>query len=491
MIDFENRSENYISYEWDFGDNTRPAPTENPTHFYALPGTYVAKLRITSAGGCVDSMSQKLIVSGPEGRFTYDVINGCNPVTIRFTGETLSDASFVWDYNDGSVEPGGSEITHTYTETGVYLPKMILVDPQGCRVPFPGLDSIRVFGVEASFTADTEILCDSGLVKFTNMSTSNEEISGFNWKFADGSESTEKDPSHFYRSKGEYQVELVTTSRSGCKDTLLSTIPVKIAEKPQIDFTGDTLICMPGDATFTGLILNNDSSALSWNWNFGNGSTASVKEPVPVIFREVKNYDVQVVAVSPFGCTDTVTKTIRPLPLPTVNAGEDKTITSGSTVQLTGSHSPDVISLKWDPETDLSCSECKDPLASPMKNTTYTFEVTNAEGCTNKDQMTITVFCNEGNLFMPNTFSPNGDGVNDVFYPRGQGLFSVRSLRIFNRWGEIVFERKDFSPNDKSRGWDGTYNNRQASQDVYVYSIDIVCDNNTILNHKGNVALIR
>ena len=92
---------------------------------------------------------------------------------------------------------------------------------------------------------------------------------------------------------------------------------------------------------------------------------------------------------------------------------------------------------------------------------------------------------------MPNTFSPNGDGNNDVFYPRGQGLFTIKTFRIFNRWGEIVFERANFLPNDATGGWDGRYKGQAASQDVYVYTIDVVCENKVLMHYKGNIALIR
>jgi gliding motility-associated-like protein len=118
-------------------------------------------------------------------------------------------------------------------------------------------------------------------------------------------------------------------------------------------------------------------------------------------------------------------------------------------------------------------------------------EVTNQGGCVSRDNLTINVICNGANVFIPNTFSPNGDGSNDIFYPRGTGLFSIKSARIFNRWGEIVYEKNDFFANDTRAGWDGTYKGRKLTPDVYVYIIEVLCDNNTTLPFKGNVALIK
>jgi gliding motility-associated-like protein len=101
------------------------------------------------------------------------------------------------------------------------------------------------------------------------------------------------------------------------------------------------------------------------------------------------------------------------------------------------------------------------------------------------------VICNNQNFFVPNTFSPNGDGQNEVFYPRGSGLFRIKSMLVFNRWGQVVFEKRDFAPNDQSAGWTGTFKGQKASADVYIYMMEILCDNNTVIPVKGNVTLLR
>lgn len=91
---------------------------------------------------------------------------------------------------------------------------------------------------------------------------------------------------------------------------------------------------------------------------------------------------------------------------------------------------------------------------------------------------------------MPNLFSPNGDGSNDIFYPRGQGLFRIKTLRILNRWGEVVFERREFPANDPAMGWDGTFKGRKPMEGVYVYQLEIYCDNGQLVQLAGNVALV-
>jgi gliding motility-associated-like protein len=163
----------------------------------------------------------------------------------------------------------------------------------------------------------------------------------------------------------------------------------------------------------------------------------------------------------------------------------------GNSVPLHATLSPDITGIKWQPVTGLSCSNCATPVASPRQTTTYTVYATNEGGCIGQDKMTIFVFCDNANLFMPDLFSPNGDGQNDSFYPRGRGLFTIKTLRIFNRWGEVVFERSGFRPNEELMGWNGQHNGQPAPTGVYVYTIGVVCENGAQMNYGGNVMLLR
>ncbi len=107
-----------------------------------------------------------------------------------------------------------------------------------------------------------------------------------------------------------------------------------------------------------------------------------------------------------------------------------------------------------------------------------------------RDKVTVHVICNNTNVFIPNTFSPNGNGTNDIFYPRGSGLFTIKALRIYNRWGALIFQKHNLTPNDPTAGWDGTYKGKLLSSDVFIYQVDVVCSNGSILSYRGNVSLI-
>lgn len=644
IVQFTNLSSNLVSATWDFGDGTS-ATTNSPSHFYSYPGLYTATLTTTGPGGCTTSMQKTIFIKGPKGTFTYDPLIGCNQVKSNFTASTVDAVSILWDFNDGATfGTTDSTISHLYTYAGNYIPKMILTDTDGCQVPIRGLDTIVVNGLAAAFTFDSKVLCNAGTISFTDSSFSNDVITGYNWTLGDGATSTDINPVHTYISKGLYYPKLVITTEHGCIDSMISSVPVKVASSPHVIFTTTASGCTPLAMTAKGIVTVADTASLSWNWNFGNSSTSSLQNPVVQNYNAAGVYTIALKVTNSSGCTDTVSKTIEAYPIPNVKAGQDTFICKQRGINLSASGAS---TYNWSPSTGLSCTACAAPFASPsgeiyysvkgtsihgctasdtlkvtvkfpfkitygnrdtlckgessklfasganhyvwspsaglnnpllanpvatpdttttytvvgkddkncytdtghvfikvypipvvnagndqimnvgksldltpvisndvtevlwspttgifrnsypgitikpVTNTEYTVKVSNPGGCTAEDKVNIIVTCDGSNIFMPNTFSPNGDGANDLFYPRGSGLFKIKNLKIFNRWGQIVFEKSSFNANDPAAGWDGTFKGAKLNAEVFVYMIDIICDNNSILNYKGNVALIQ
>jgi gliding motility-associated-like protein len=149
------------------------------------------------------------------------------------------------------------------------------------------------------------------------------------------------------------------------------------------------------------------------------------------------------------------------------------------------------VSYNWTPSSTLSCADCPQPTATPKFNTLYDIAVVDSNGCRNNARVQVIVICKDANVFVPNTFSPNGDGTNDVFYIRGRGLDRVKSIRVFNRWGEVVFEQTNFPVNNPVYGWDGRYKGNKPVPDVYVYQVEVFCENSQVIQFEGNVALIQ
>lgn len=644
VVDFTNTSQNYTSMTWDFGDGST-SHSPNPSHFYSIPGVYIAKLTVVGQGGCSSVKQQTIVVRGPQGTFTYGGLNGCSPLTVNFVATTRDRISFIWDFNDGTtlITPD-SVISHTYTIPGEYVPKMILRDAAGCVVPIRGTDTIRIRGVLSSFDFDPRPLCNSGLVQFNNTTAANEPITNYTWSFGDGNTSNLQSPTNLYATPGTYYPKLVVSTQGGCIDSVTSSIPIKIVASPQALINQTANGCTPVTVTFHGSLAVADTSAMTWNWDLGNGHNASVSNPAPELYNVAGTYNVNLLVTNSSGCMDTVRTTVEAYRIPVVNAGVDTMICQGTGRMLNASGA---VNYVWTPSNGLSCTNCPNPVATPaartqyivtgstehncssrdslfvdvvypftMRNgpgdtvcagrsavltasgayryewspasglsstttanvvatpltttnyrvigrdekhcfsdtayipvtvfanptvdagpdkvinigqqidlmpiisadvteaiwsptdpgfrnefpaitvkpretTTYTVVARNPGGCTATDAVTVSVICNGSNIFIPNTFSPNADGSNDVFYPRGSGVFSIKSERIFSRWGEVIFEKHNFQANDVLAGWDGTFRGKKLTPDVYVYVIEVLCDNSSLLTFKGNIALIR
>jgi gliding motility-associated-like protein len=485
---FTNTSLYSTSAKWFFGDGTSSTLAQ-PAHYYNTAGTYIARLAVAGPGGCVDTIDKKIILYDSVATLTYTPLIGCSPLSVAFRARTPGPVTYIWDLNDGStVKTTDSNLVYNYLLGGNFLPKVILEDQTGCQIAVTGIDTIYVTRSVVKFIASDSLLCDSGTVKFTDSTTSNRPISGYRWAFGDGGTSTAQNPSHKYTAPGLYTVQLIVSTTNGCEDTLTRPGYIKVVASPVIDIIGNIPTCMQQQLTFKGIVVRPDTSALKWVWDFGNGKTSIVQNPLPVRYDTAGNYALQLIVTNSSGCTDTAKKDVLIYPLPQIDAGPDKTLIVGFSVAINPTGSA-VVDYLWTPSNTLTCANCYNTVAEPKKTTNYIIKVTDANGCVNRDTITVIVICNDNNVFIPNTFSPNG--YNPRFYPRGKGLFSIQSLRIFNRWGEMVFQKVNMAPNDASAGWDGSYKGKLANADVYTYIIEIVCENSAIITYKGNITLLQ
>lgn len=188
--------------------------------------------------------------------------------------------------------------------------------------------------------------------------------------------------------------------------------------------------------------------------------------------------------------TDTMHQVVNVNPKPEVDLGPDLSGVAGKIFQLEAK-SHDADKIEWTPTTGLSCTDCFNPTATVEKSIIYKAVVTTKMGCRDEDDITITVKC-DGSIFaMPNTFTPNGDGLNDRFWPITSGTAIIDRMSVYNRWGEKLFEANGIKPNDPASGWDGTYKNQQLTPDVFVYIIESRCANGEKMFLKGDISLIR
>lgn len=172
-----------------------------------------------------------------------------------------------------------------------------------------------------------------------------------------------------------------------------------------------------------------------------------------------------------------------------VNAWGDTTLYYGEATTLYSEAGGD---YTWTPDNGVECVTCPiTPVLAPY-SIDYVMTSVDANGCIASDFVTVTVLPVPPNdVFIPNTFTPNGDNINDLFYVYGFNLTSIISLQIFDRWGEIVYSGENLDASDMSQGWDGTFKGQLANNGVYAFMIEVEFDNGQRMNKAGNITLIR
>lgn len=490
-VDFTNTSQYYTSSVWNLGGGM--STNQNPVQFYNTAGIYPIELIVTSPGGCKDTTYGSVHVYDTIGsKITYAPLQGCKPLPVDLTAFSKGPMTFTWDFGDGVLITNDStQLNHIYNFFGNFVPKIIMTDPAGCIIPISGIDTIHIKGATVRFGLDKKFFCDSGLVNFIDSTTFNDSLMVYNWDFGDGTISHAQNPSHFYSNPGFYTPSLNVQTENACVDTFKIVNGIKIVQSPLISIVGDSVICVNDSITHLGVFDRSDTSAVQWAWRFPNGNSSDLPNPAPQQYTVAGSFAVNTIVTNSSGCKDTATKNIQVNPLPVIKMPAMLMMQTGFPITIPAAYSSNVTSWNWIPTSTLDCSTCPQPVASPKFNTIYTVSVIDRNGCKNTSSVQVIVFCNNNNVFIPNTFSPNGDGSNDKFYVRGKGLERVKSFRIFNRWGQIVFEAQNFPVNDPTYGWDGKFKGNKPVPDVYVYQVEVFCDNSQVVHFEGNVALIQ
>jgi gliding motility-associated-like protein len=193
---------------------------------------------------------------------------------------------------------------------------------------------------------------------------------------------------------------------------------------------------------------------------------------------------VTLIAKTKLGCRDTITQTL-PLPYFDPNAGNDTIIVRGYSFNLKGTGAE---FYHWEPADYLSDPNIANPATNFPDTGIYTYVLfgSSKEGCTGTDTVRIQVV-DYGNIFVPNAFSPNGDGVNDQLIPRIVGYSRINYFYIFNRFGQKVFS----SSSENVPAWDGRQNDKMADVGTYYYIINVTAANGVKVSKKGDITLIR
>ena len=285
---------------------------------------------------------------------------------------------------------------------------------------------------------------------------------------------------------------VIGTSQYGCRDSIL--VPVSVLDTTKNTISNDTIICLGSSAQLIASSTSVDGSHPDYYLWIPSTGLNDPNIPNPVATPDTTtNYELIIKENACFSDTEHVIVYVEPYPA--FNITTSLTVVAGTSVQLGANIINEVLltDYEWTPSTGLSCEKCFNPIATPSVNTTYTFTATSNYGCISNGEVTINLTCDQiSQIFIPNTFTPNGDGVNDRFYVSGKGIGSVISLKVFNRWGEMVFQSANTSANDPGAGWDGTYKGIVLEPDVFMYVVEVTCElGGQPFKYKGDISIVR
>ncbi len=193
------------------------------------------------------------------------------------------------------------------------------------------------------------------------------------------------------------------------------------------------------------------------------------------------------------GCIATATATISSPPPLVIDAGEDAIIDLGFSTDINSTLSPLgwEVTYQWIPEDGLGCIDCADPEAAPVNTTTYQVIVTDNNGCTSTDEVTIVVE-KKRPIYIPNAFSPNQDGTNDFFTAyAGPAARQIRTFKVFNRWGGLVFDGRNVPIGQDRLGWDGTFLGERLPPDVFAFFMEVEYIDDEVVLYEGSITLVR
>ncbi len=381
---------NNATYNWDF-DNGNGSTSKNPQHTFAAAGSYNVSLKVTTAAGCVDSITQPVTVNRlPQVNFnTQDV---CFPENASFTnlsfvagGGTISQ--YTWDFDNGNTS-NNQNPAESFASAGVYQVMLTAQTAQGCA------DSIvKPLEVkpkpQASFSADST--CLGSPMNVVNASSVSAGNLTYLWRFGNGINDTLAQPTYTYPSTGTYTVVLEVNSNAGCSDT--ATQQVRVFEQPQADFSFSD-ICLNYTAAFTDLATNTGTSPV-YDWQFGDGNSAVVSQPQHV-YNASGSFSVTMQVTTAQGCSDSESKFIQVHANPTAAfSAADICLGSDADFQNQTSLTAGSATYNWDFGDGQSSSQTSPQyqyLAAGIFGVTLT--AVSPFGCTDSVQDTIEVFDN-------------------------------------------------------------------------------------------------
>jgi len=449
------------TYSW----NSIPVQT-SATAINLKAGTYT--VTATSALGCVGTGSINVLQASPLTS-TISIKNTCpgfkqGSLTVIPSG---GNAPYTYSWNTMPIQ---HTVSATALDTGTY--QVIILDLKGCSDTSSG--KVGLFTAPNVSVNSADSICLGSAAALLASGAQNYLWTPVTGLSCDTCAATSASPA----VNTLYTV--IGTDANGCKDT--ARVPIDVIQHVPVKVDASKDICA-GDTVQLGA-----AGGLSWTW-YRSGSLDNYQSTHPkawpatttiykVVIRENKCF------------VDTLEQLVNVDPLPTIDLGPDIEAPIGAKVVL----NPKVTNastITWLPANGLSCANCFSPDLIVRGKASYVAIVYNDLGCPATDTINILEVCDEHFFWFANTFTPNGDGNNDWFYPQGIGSYPVQHFMIYDRWGEIVFSAENIVVNDPQAGWNGTFKGQTLKPDVYVYVMDALCSKGNKVVIRGDVTLIR
>lgn len=486
----------FTNYTWQFGDGSS-SNAVNPNHYYNSDGNYTISLMVVTNQGCTGSFSQPVtIYPAPVAAFTAN--NACVNQQVQFNNSSSISSgnitAYAWDFNnDGVIDNTTPNPSYVYNAPNNYVPSLRVTSNNNCQNQTSNQLSIYANPV-ASFSAPG--VCYGKATYFTDNSIStNGNITNWNWDFnSDGSwDNISQSPSTIYTAAGNYLVTLMVQTQYGCQHTLKRMVYVNPNPVAQFNVTKTT--GCPDDMCI--MMMNNSSissgSITQWLWDFGDKTSPSTSNSPTHCFN-TGTFTISLTAVSDSGCVGNyqLNTPIIVYPKPVAGFSLDPS-------------NPDILEALVEIQNQSAGATSWQYFFSDGGYYTHPGNFQHTFDTENPNTYTITQIVNNQyqckdtaervvevkpafTFYIPNAFTPNADGKNDVFKGQGIGIQEF-TMWIFDRWGNLVFES-----NDPDKGWNGKFRGESEDislEDVYVWKVKIRDVNHKHHEMNGTVALIR
>jgi gliding motility-associated-like protein len=488
------------NWSWNFGDGSPVNTTQlNPHHLYGTPGDYTITLISHSSNlGCPDTAKDSIkVFPMPTAKFVFTNVCLNKPMNFNDSSTVESGTMTGWSWNFGDSTPLGTvqNPNHTYDNFGTFNVSLISTTNNGCKDTIAKNVVVHPLPV-AQYTAAN--VCDDSIVHFNDAShiVSTDTIQVWKWNYGD-STAINNSPSntHLYGAPGSYSVKLLTVSQFGCRDSITKILVVN--PNPVVNFNSDKI----GGCEVLCINFQDSSHILTghdahWLWGFGDqGSISSSQNSNHCysndsIFAPI-TFNISLKVTSDSGCVSMITKnnyiTVYPNPAAHFTVQPEETTIVNPVITIKDA-SIGTNFWNWNFGDSDTTSVHNPPPHTYADTGTYmiTLIVSTQYTCSDMTHQTV-IIDPDFTFYIPNSFTPNGDDINDTF--TGRGIFIKKfEMSIFDRWGNLIFFSEDIN-----KPWDGKANHGSdmAQEDVYVYSINVTDFKNKKHNYKGIVTLVK